>query len=194
MFTDSKLEKAPSFRQTDQSEWRSKVLQNKAIEKGAFRQRIVDSLSRLLSIRSRRSVNERIVSWTVKVALMSSTMQVPAPPREPTPPPDQSSPSSGLGLDSIPYATTSEILYDPNSLSPADPNARFGSMSANMASPANSNSVYSSLSLDTGKSDASSPFNFQTTTLAKSPVVKSVRCSPAVLINHSAIDQDRPNL
>jgi Co/Zn/Cd efflux system component len=106
---------------------------------------------------------------------MASTMPIPAPPRTPTPPPDDGSPQSGLGLDGIPYATTTEDLYDPNSLSPADPNAHFGSMSANMVSPASTNSVYNTMSLGSGKSDVSSPFNFQTATLAKSPVVKSVR-------------------
>jgi hypothetical protein len=104
-------------------------------------------------------------------------MPIPAPPRTPTPPPDESFPQSGLGLDGIPHATVAEILYDPNSLSPADPNAHFGSMSANMVSPAGANSVYSATSTDGGKSDASSPFNFQTATLAKSTVVKSVRAT-----------------
>jgi hypothetical protein len=105
---------------------------------------------------------------------MASTMPLPAPPRTPTPPPDESTAQSGLGLDGIPYATAAELLYDSNSLSPADPNAHFGSMSANMVSPASASTVYSPLSLDTGKNDISSPFNFQTTTLAKSPVIKSV--------------------
>lgn len=106
---------------------------------------------------------------------MAAAMPIPAPPGTPTPPPDESSPQSGLGLDGIPHATAAEILYDPNSLSPADPNAHFGSMSANMVSPASAMTGYSTMSLDSGKSDASSPFNFQTTTLAKSPIVKSVR-------------------
>lgn len=107
-------------------------------------------------------------------------MPIPDPPRTPTPPPEEIAHSGGLGLEGIPYATTGEILYDPNSLSPADPNAHFGSMSANMISPATGNSAHTAMSMDNGKSDAPSPFNFQTTTLAKSPVVKSVRSSSAM--------------
>jgi hypothetical protein len=106
---------------------------------------------------------------------MAAPIPLPAPPRTPTPPPDESTTQSGLGVDGIPYATAAELLYDPNSLSPADPNAHFGSMSTNMASPASASTAYSPLSLDTGKKNVSSPFNFQTTTLAKSPVIKSVR-------------------
>ena len=118
-------------------------------------------------------------------------MPVPAPPRTPTPPPDESPPKSGLGLDGIPHGTATEILYDPNSLSPADPNAHFGSMSANMVSSANANSVYSPKSLDGGKCDISSPFNFQTTTLTKSPVVKSVRYTQRGLLSPSRVTRNR---
>jgi hypothetical protein len=109
---------------------------------------------------------------------MASTTPIPAPPGTPTPPPEEESCESGLGLDGIPYATPREILYDPNCLSPADPNGHFGSMSANMISPAGADSVYSPMSMDSGKSDASNPFNFQTTTLAKSPITKSVNYLP----------------
>lgn len=118
-------------------------------------------------------------------------MPVPAPPRTPTPPLDESAPQSGQGLDGIPHATATEILYDPNSLSPADPNAHFGSMSANMVSPAGANSVYSPMSLDGGKNDIPSPFNFQTTTLAKSPVVKSVRYIHNNLLRPSRVTRNR---
>ncbi len=122
---------------------------------------------------------------------MASSMPVPAPPRTPTPPPDENPPENGLGLDGIPHATATEILCDPNSLSPADPNAHFGSMSANMVSPAGGSSVYSPLSLDSGKCDISSPFNFQTTTLAKSPVVKSVRHIHGDLLRLSRVIRNR---
>ncbi len=111
---------------------------------------------------------------------MASSMPIPAPPRTPTPPPEEIAHPGGLGLDGIPYATTGEVLYDPNSLSPADPDAHFGSMSANMISPATGSSVFTSTSLESGKGEPPSPFNFQTTTLAKSPVVKSVRYSPTL--------------
>lgn len=118
---------------------------------------------------------------------MASTMPIPAPPRTPTPPPDDNQTQSGPGVDGIPYAIQREILYDPNSLSPADPDANFGSMSAKMfsAAGADPNSVYTTMSVDTGTSDGSSPFNFQTTTLAKSPMVKSVCCTFQFL--HSAL-------
>lgn len=111
---------------------------------------------------------------------MASQLPIPAPPRTPTPPPDESSPSKGFGplglrIDGICHANVNEPLYDPRSLSPADPNAHFGPMSTNMASPVSPSSIYSTNSWDGGKSDVSNPFNFQTAALAKSPVVKSVR-------------------
>lgn len=115
-------------------------------------------------------------------------MPIPAPPRTPTPPSDDGSPQGGLGLDGIPYATTSEVFYDPNSLSPADPDAHFGSMSATMISSASGSSGYGAGSMDSGKSDGSGPFNFQTTTLAKTPVIKSVSCLPR---RESSLSVDR---
>ena len=129
----------------------------------------------LLAIRRQGLTRKEKISSILTSANMASMMPILAPPRTPTPPSDENSPQGGLGLDGIPYASTSEVLYDPNSLSPADPDAHFGSMSANMISPASGSSGYRAMSVDSGKSDASSPFNFQTTTLAKTPVIKSVR-------------------
>lgn len=89
---------------------------------------------------------------------------------------------SGLGMAAIQYPSPASVTFDPNALSPASQQftTRFGSMASPLASPA---STYSSMSVDSngepksGRSEegAMSPFNFQTTTMAKSPVIKQVR-------------------
>lgn len=80
--------------------------------------------------------------------------------------------------------------FDPNALSPMSENfpvGRYGTLGSAMASPADplspnsTNSGYSPMSVD-GVSNSRSgsgedlrgPFNFQTTTLARSPVARSV--------------------
>ena len=109
---------------------------------------------------------------------MASTMPIPAPPRTPTPPPDENDPHGNTGASGVPYAIADEVLYDPNSLSPADPNARFAPMQINTSSIVPSSagsSVYSPLYPESGKSDITNPFNFETTSMAKpGTVIKSV--------------------
>lgn len=104
---------------------------------------------------------------------MASNMPLPVPPRTPTPPPDDPPsasviPSQELGRDTLSPLVESfasprnpSASEDPDRLSPTK--ASFN-LSVDAAQP-------------NGQSDnvSSGPFNFQTTTMAKSPVVKSVR-------------------
>ncbi|KAL4754935.1 hypothetical protein BDW72DRAFT_164700 [Aspergillus terricola var. indicus] len=101
---------------------------------------------------------------------MASDMPLPVPPRTPTPPPDE--PHSAFSfpsrppdrdtlsplVESFPHRNGSDT-EDRNRLSPT--RASFNSLSADTTQP-------------NGQSEVSpGPFNFQTTTMAKSPVVKS---------------------
>ena len=127
---------------------------------------------------------------------MASSLPIPAPPRTPTPPPDDDhESSSGISLDGF---ANSPIKggFDPSCLSPMDENfpiGRYGSApafpasSANPLSPSDTNasSQYSPMSLDSAGSQGSiltengkGVFKFQPTSLATSPVTKSV-CSPS---------------
>ncbi|KAG6989819.1 hypothetical protein G7Y79_00063g093700 [Physcia stellaris] len=124
---------------------------------------------------------------------MASNLPIPAPPRTPTPPPDDEEHDnySGISLDGF---TNSPVKgsFDPSCLSPMDENfplSRRGSTpafpppsSANPLSPTdtNSSSQYSPMSLDSAGSQASTLtengkgiFKFQPTSLATSPVTKS---------------------
>lgn len=127
---------------------------------------------------------------------MASSLPVPAPPKTPTPPPeDQQSDQNmagSLGLDGFLNSSVLSV-FDPQSLSPMDenfPGKRYGSittsggLSSNPLSPTDTNSLYSPMSIDSAGSQGSAlmengkgMFNFQPTTLAKSPVSKSV-CLP----------------
>lgn len=120
---------------------------------------------------------------------MATTLPIPAPPRTPTPPPEDEFQTAGLGLDGV---TTSPMKssFDPNALSPMVENfpvGRYGTLGSatpspvNPLSPASTSSIYSSMSIDSAGNpksgsgeDLQGPFNFQTTTLAKSPVARSV--------------------
>ncbi|KAI9837301.1 MAG: hypothetical protein M1819_000375 [Sarea resinae] len=130
---------------------------------------------------------------------MASNLPLPVPPRTPTPPPDdhdhQYADSTGLGLEGFAQPSPAKVSFDPNALSPLDDNyasRSFGSMSSAMASPASntlsparSGSLYSPMngtdstgatpkaSSASAAEVARNPFNFQTTTIAKSPVAKS---------------------
>lgn len=118
---------------------------------------------------------------------------IPAPPRTPTPPPDDHPPGehmAGLGLEGF-SNSPAQSVFDPQSLSPMDenfPGRRYGSitstggLSSNPLSPVDTNSLYSPMSMDSAGSQGSAlmengkgVFNFQPTALAKSPVTKSVR-------------------
>lgn len=122
---------------------------------------------------------------------MASTLPIPAPPRTPTPPPEDEYQTAGLGLEGV-LTSPAKTSFDPNALSPMVENfpvGRYGALGSATASPANNplspastNSVYSSMSLDSAGNpksgsgeDLRGPFNFQTTTLARSPVARSVR-------------------
>ena len=132
---------------------------------------------------------------------MASHLPIPAPPRTPTPPPDDS-PSlgdqiHGLGLEGW-LISPARSTFDPNSLSPMDENyhsgRRYGAATRglttnplSMSSMSDSSSLYSASSIDSAsgsqpntgalleKTDGKGMFNFQPTSLAKSPVSKSVR-------------------
>ncbi|KAL8857534.1 MAG: hypothetical protein Q9178_005862 [Gyalolechia marmorata] len=122
---------------------------------------------------------------------MASELPIIAPTRSATPPPEgQSDIINGLGLDGY-LNSPIKSAFDPKSLSPMDENfpvGRHGSAHAysahpaplNPLSPLDTNSLYnmrvpnsagslSSISTDDGKGI----FNFQPTTLTKSPVTKS---------------------
>lgn len=106
---------------------------------------------------------------------MASNLPIPIPPRTPTPPPDD------------PPSTSSQSprLQDKDSLSPLRdtfPNLR-GSLDpsdANRLSPTRAGFNLSPADAlqpsDQSDNASAGPFNFKTTTMAKSPVVKSVSC------------------
>lgn len=125
---------------------------------------------------------------------MAFNFPIPAPPRTPTPPPEDQYQRngeriSGLGLDGF-LNSPAKSSFDPNSLSPMDENfpARIhgstntmGPPSLNSLSPADTNSLYSPMSIDSAGSqtslmveDSKGVFQFQPTTLSKSPITKSV--------------------
>lgn len=120
---------------------------------------------------------------------MASNLPIPLPPRTPTPPPDDppSAPdnSSRLGaqdkdslsplVDSFPPQRGSLNTEGSNRLSPT--RASF-TLSPSDNVPQNSQ----------GDNGSAGPFNFKTTTMAKSPVVKSV--SPSVLFRWNCIGND----
>ena len=124
---------------------------------------------------------------------MASSLPIPAPPRTPTPPLDDQPAGenlAGLGLDGF-LNSPAQSVFDPQSLSPMDehfPGSRYGSIagtSPNPLSPADSVSLYSPMSVDSAGSQGNTlmengkgGFSFQPTTLAKSPVSKSVRLAP----------------
>lgn len=115
---------------------------------------------------------------------MASELPIPAPPRTPTPLPDEEHQGmDGLGLDGV-ITSPTELSFDPNSLSPMRDHfltGRYGSLS-NPLSPGTPASFYSAMSNDSAGSqstvsgeDGRQPFNFQPMALSKSPVTKSVR-------------------
>lgn len=124
---------------------------------------------------------------------MAFALPIPAPPRTPTPPPEDQPHGEptmvGLGLEGF-LNSPVKASFDSGSLSPLDETfhaARYGSMgpSPNALSPIDPNFVYNRISTDSAASggsvrmeDGKGVFQFQPTTLAKSPVSKSVGMSP----------------
>ena len=119
---------------------------------------------------------------------MASELPIIAPTRSATPPPEGPGDlTDGTGLNGFLNSPTISI-FDPSSLSPMDENfpvGRYGSAHAysaqplNPLSPSDTNSLYSSRSIDSAGSnmsldDGKQVFNFQSTPLAKSPITKSV--------------------
>lgn len=103
---------------------------------------------------------------------MANTMPIPLPPRTPTPPPDESSsPQKQPTFD--PTAP-----FDPNALSPhhLEPDYIAMAASSNYASAMTPEKQIAP-GIGIGSVNEKGPFNFQTATLAKSPVIKSV-CDP----------------
>ncbi|KAI9860744.1 MAG: Endoplasmic reticulum zinc transporter [Trichoglossum hirsutum] len=106
---------------------------------------------------------------------MASGLPLPIPPRTPSPPDDQYTAS----LDQNDGQT--DLVYDPNALLPVagayDP--RFNSITSAMSSsPMSGNMMKTIDGFDIGgmsnhPPNSGNPFNFQTTTLSKSPVIKS---------------------
>ena len=124
--------------------------------------------------------------------MMAFNTPIPAPPRTPTPPPEDDKPQeSGLGLDGMEdLLSPSRMVFDSNTLSPMRENFRYNqgnsstvslSQPLSPLSPTSVKSVYSNMSSESNGSrtsaslqDGKGPFNFQPMYLAKSPVSKSV--------------------
>lgn len=120
---------------------------------------------------------------------MASELPIIAPTRSATPPPSSQDDLINGGLDGF-LDSPVKSAFDPRSLSPMDENfpvGRYGSAQAysaqplNPLSPSDANSLYSMKSLNSASSrgsvstdDGKGAFNFQSTSLAKSPVTKSV--------------------
>ncbi|KAL4956719.1 cation efflux family-domain-containing protein [Aspergillus filifer] len=99
---------------------------------------------------------------------MASNLPLPIPPRTPTPPPDEPRsavmPSQAVDRDTL-SPLVENFTFPPHSPSDAD---------GNRLSPTRGSfSLSTDAAQQDGQSDNVSPFNFQTTTMAKSPVVKS---------------------
>lgn len=115
---------------------------------------------------------------------MASGLPLPIPPRTPSPPDDQYTAS----LDQNDGQT--DLVYDPNALLPVagayDP--RFNSITSAMSSsPMSGNMMKTIDGFDIGgmsnhPPNSGNPFNFQTTTLSKSPVIKSVSSPTQTLV------------
>ncbi|KAF7862594.1 hypothetical protein EAF04_007467 [Stromatinia cepivora] len=111
---------------------------------------------------------------------MASSLPIPAPPRTPTPPtpiPQEQGRFAWDDQDGTSRTVHSEILLDPDALSPAISNTgRFGSMRTPMSPP----SGFSSPNLQPDgmmsvppTRGAANPFNFQTQTIKDAPIAKS---------------------
>ena len=99
---------------------------------------------------------------------------------------------AGLSFDGMMHSPM-KLDFDPHSLSPMDedspvspghymgsaPLSAVPSVGSNPLSPMDTNSLYSPISIDSAGSqtngEGKGPFNFQPTSLSKSPITKSVR-------------------
>lgn len=113
--------------------------------------------------------------------MASNNLPIPAPPRTPTPPtpiPEDQGRDAWEHRDVTSRTVHSEILLDPNALSPTfSNNGRFGSMNTPMSPPSGFSSpnlqADGTMSLPSTRG-AVNPFNFQTQTIKDAPVAKSV--------------------
>lgn len=94
---------------------------------------------------------------------MADSLPIPVPPRTPTPPSDDG--RNGLGIPL--FESHANVFYDPNSLSP---------MIDKSATPTPTTAFYTPAEPQDG------PFNFQTTVMSNSPVIKSVSYSKCIKI------------
>lgn len=92
---------------------------------------------------------------------MADQMPVPKAPGTPTPPPEERVNDMGFNF----YTSPVDIQYDSNSLSP---------LKAENDLPTSSTEFFSPRSTRSGSGNDVSPFNFEPSTMAKSPVIKSV--------------------
>ncbi|KAA8568943.1 hypothetical protein MFRU_017g01160 [Monilinia fructicola] len=112
--------------------------------------------------------------------MASNNLPIPAPPRTPTPPtpiPEDQGRDAWEHRDVTSRTVHSEILLDPNALSPTfSNNGRFGSMNTPMSPPSGFSSpnlqADGTMSLPSTRG-AVNPFNFQTQTIKDAPVAKS---------------------
>ncbi|CAD6443826.1 7c2a9f1b-30a0-44d1-bd42-32380b148903 [Sclerotinia trifoliorum] len=111
---------------------------------------------------------------------MAASLPIPAPPRTPTPPtpiPQQQGSFAWDNHNDTSRTVHSEILLDPNALSPAiSSTGRFGSMRTPMSPPSGFSSPNlqpdGMMSVPPTRGDAN-PFNFQTQTIKDAPIAKS---------------------
>ena len=130
---------------------------------------------------------------------MASTIPTFVFPRTPSPDSDDRQNGTGLGLNGFENSPV-KSAFDPSALSPMDENfpigrrgpaQAFAGTSSNPLSPTDTNSQYSPMSVGTLDSAGSfksansaitegdkGVFDFQPTSLSKSPVTKSVICTP----------------
>lgn len=117
-----------------------------------------------------------------KAAEMVSNLPLPIPPRTPTPPSDDATGQDATQLsidrdsltplkDTFPRSASLES-GSRDRLSPTNASFNLGSRSADPATPAQNGS---------SDSTPAGPFNFNTTVMAKGPVVKSVRSMESLL-------------
>jgi len=106
---------------------------------------------------------------------MATTMPIPLPPRTPTPPPDEPSPQRQPTFDPV---ALSAVPFNSNALSPHHLEPEYmASSSVYMAPMTPEKQTATAMGSVSGEGgQAGGPFNFQPATLAKSPVIKSVRC------------------
>lgn len=124
--------------------------------------------------------------------MAASSMPIPRPPGTPTPPMEEAV-GRGRGNEGIASPTPARVAYNPNNLSPIRPDHPSGCFGGGMSAALSSSttpSFYSPLTRSSRRDsqsarsdDGSGPFNFEPTTLAKSPMAKSVRHLPGLSLS-----------